>query len=65
MEPEGAAELSERDQLWAAVRALRPHLDRLAAGGFGVNGTAVDVQLVELLARIVAAELDFRDRGGV
>ena len=63
MDPERASELSERDQLWAAVRALRPHIDRLAAGGFGSNGTAADLQMVELLARIVAAELDFRARG--
>src|SRR5215469_2770083 len=31
---EQAQESSERDQLWASLRALRPEIDRLAAGQF-------------------------------
>src|SRR5436309_1630583 len=31
MEPKEAQEISERDQLWASLRALRPEIDRLAA----------------------------------
>jgi hypothetical protein len=60
MDPDRAQELAQRDQLWASIRALRPHIDRLAVEGFG--GSIVDAQLVTLLARIVAAELDFRAR---
>jgi hypothetical protein len=59
VEPDKAQELAQRDQLWASIRALRPHIDRLAAEGVG--GSVVDAQLVTLLARIVAAELDFRE----
>lgn len=58
MNPEEAQESSERDQLWASLRALRPHIDHLAAGGF--DGSATQQQLILLLARIVAAEMDFR-----
>ena len=60
MEPDRAREVSERDQLWAALRGLRSEVDRLAGGGF--EGTDRDRQMVVVLARIVAAELDFRDR---
>jgi hypothetical protein len=58
MNREEAQESSERDQLWASLRALRPHIEQLAAGGF--EGSATQQQLVMLLARIVAAEMDFR-----
>jgi hypothetical protein len=60
MNPDRAREIAERDQLWAALRGLRPEVDRLAAGGFEPSDR--DRQLVVVLARIVAAELDFRDR---
>lgn len=49
---------SHRDQLWASLRALRPEIDRLAAGHLEPNERGA--QLVVLLARIVGAELDFR-----
>ena len=58
MEPERAQEISERDQLWASLRTLRPEIDRLAAGDW--DATDRQRQVVVLLARIVAAELDFR-----
>ena len=52
--------VAERDQLWASLRALRPEIDRLAAGQW--DGSERQRQVVLLIARIVAAELDFRGR---
>jgi hypothetical protein len=60
MDPERAQEISGRDQLWASLRALRPDIDRLAAAE--LDSSERERQLIVLLARIVAAELDFRDR---
>lgn len=60
MGPEQAQEISERDQLWASLRILRDQIDRLAAGDFQDDDRRKPI--VQLLARIVAAELDFRAR---
>ena len=60
MDPMSAQETAERDQLWASLRALRPEIDRLAAGEF--VGSDRQKQLVLVLARIVAAEMTFRAR---
>lgn len=60
MDPEQAQEFSERDQLWASLRTLRPEIDQLAAEQF--DGTERQRQLIVLLARIVATEMDFRAR---
>jgi hypothetical protein len=60
MDPIRAQETSERDQLWASLRALRPEIDRLATGDF--DGSDRQQQLVLVLARIVAAEMTFRAR---
>lgn len=60
MNPEQAMEIAERDQLWASLRDLRPEIDRLAGGKF--EASSRQAQIVQLLARIVAAELDFRVR---
>ena len=60
MDPERAQEISGRDQLWASLRALRPDIDRLAAAE--LDSSERERQLIVLLARIVAAELAFRDR---
>ena len=60
MDPTSAQESSERDQLWASLRALRPEIERLAAGEF--DGSDRQKQLVGILARIVAAEMTFRAR---
>lgn len=62
MDPGRARDVAERDQLWASLRALRPEIDRLAAGTG--NLTDRDRQLAAVLARIVAAELDFRAADG-
>jgi hypothetical protein len=60
VQPRDAKESSERDQLWATLRALRPEIDRLALGQLE-PGQRHD-QLAQVLARVVAAELDFRER---
>jgi hypothetical protein len=60
MDPERAREISERDQLWASLRALRADIDLLATGG--LDGSDRQRQVVTLLARIVAAEMDYRAR---
>jgi hypothetical protein len=60
VEPQRAQEISERDQLWASLRVLRPEIDRLAGGAW--EATERQKQIVTLVARIVAAEMDFRAR---
>ncbi len=60
MEPQRGQEIAERDQLWASLRALRPEIDRLAAGEF--DATDRQRQLIQVIARVVVAELDFRER---
>ena len=60
MEPNRAQEISERDQLWASLRALRPEIGELAEGK--CCGTERQLHVIILLARIVAAEMDFRAR---
>jgi hypothetical protein len=60
VDAEQAQESSERDQLWANLRVLRAEIDRLAAGA-PVDSDRLR-QLVVVLARITAAELDFRER---
>jgi hypothetical protein len=62
MEPDQAQEISERDQLWASLRALRSEIDRLAQGQF--DSSERQREMIVLLARIVASELDFRSREG-
>jgi hypothetical protein len=60
MDADSAQESSERDQFWASLRALRDDIDRLASGEF--DDSPRQRQILMLLARIVAAELDFRAR---
>ncbi len=60
MDPEYVREVAERDQLWASLRTLRPEIDRLAAGMFGDSDR--EQAMIRLLARVVAAEMDFRLR---
>lgn len=62
MEPKRAQAVSERDQFWASLRALRADIDRIAAGQW--TGSERERQIAVLLARIVAAELDFRLEDG-
>jgi hypothetical protein len=58
MEPKRAQAISERDQFWASLRALRPEIDRIAADTW--SSSERERQIAVLLARIVAAEMDFR-----
>jgi hypothetical protein len=60
MDPDQAQEIAERDQLWASLRALRPEIDRLAAGEF--DDSERQRQVILVLARIVQAEMNFRSR---
>jgi hypothetical protein len=58
MEPDEAQTTSERDQLWASLRALRPEIELLAAGK--LDPTERNAKMMLLLARIVLAEMDYR-----
>ena len=60
MDPQRAQEISERDQLWASLRTLRSEIDRLAQGDW--DATDRQKQIVTLISRIVAAEMDYRSR---
>lgn len=60
MDQEHLQASAERDQLWASLRQLRPHIEALAAGA--PTGTDMEQQVIRLLSRIVLAELDFRAR---
>ena len=60
--PDRFQEQSERDQLWASLRQLRPAIDALVAGGF--DGSERQRQIIQVLVRVIAAELDFRAREG-
>jgi hypothetical protein len=60
VDAEQAKETSERDQLWASLRALRAEINNLAAGA--PVETERQRQLVIVLAKITGAELDFRKR---
>ena len=60
MDPNSARESSERDQLWASLRQLRPAVEALADGQF--SGTEQERVLVRVLAQIISAELDYRSR---
>jgi hypothetical protein len=58
MDSKQAQEVSERDQLWASLRALRPEIDQLATGN--LDGSERQTQIIQILGRIVCAEMDFR-----
>ncbi len=62
MEPERAQESAERDQLWASLRQLRPAIEALGDGRLAE--TDQERQLIQLVVRIVLAELDYRARSG-
>jgi hypothetical protein len=62
MDPEQIQAVAARDQLWASLRVLLPEIDQLACGSFGASER--ELQIIQLLARIVAAELRFRAETG-
>jgi hypothetical protein len=59
MDPEKLQAQAARDQLWASLRQLRTAIRQLAQGQF--DGTDRERMLVQLVARIVEAELKFRE----
>lgn len=62
MDSEDAREIAERDQLWASLRQLMPEIGALALGQF--DGSDRQRQVIQVLARVVTAELGFRARAG-
>jgi len=58
MESERVQTIAARDQLWASLRALRAEIDQLAQGKR--DGSEREQQIIQLLARVVSAELGFR-----
>jgi hypothetical protein len=62
MAPEQIRTGAERDQLWASLRLLRQDIDVLA-GGVRTNSER-ERQVIAVLARVIAAELDFRAADG-
>lgn len=60
MDTEQAQESSERDQLWASLRALRSEIERLAAGQ--LDSSDRQRQIITVLARIVVAEIEYRTK---
>jgi hypothetical protein len=50
--------IAARDQLWASLRALLPEIEELAKGNF--TGSERERQILQILARVVCAELGFR-----
>ena len=62
MDAENLKAIAARDQFWASLRALLPEIETLAAGNLGT--TLREQELVQLLARVVLAELRFRAEDG-
>jgi hypothetical protein len=50
--------IAARDQLWSSLQSLLPEIERLAESDF--DGSPRQQQIVQVLARIVTAELKFR-----
>jgi hypothetical protein len=59
MNPDRAQTIAARDQLWASLRLLLPEINQLSQGHS--DGSERERQIIQLLARVVAAELGFRD----
>ena len=60
MDSNQAQEMSERDQLWASLRPLRPEIEQLAAGQ--LEPSERQAKLLLIVSRIVLAEMDYRAR---
>jgi hypothetical protein len=58
VDPNYLQAVAERDQLWASLRPLMPEIERLACGEW--TDSPRERQLVQLLSRIVVAEMRFR-----
>lgn len=58
MDQEDLQAIAARDQFWSSLRVLLPEIERLANGE--LEGTQRELQLMQMLARVVVAELNFR-----
>jgi hypothetical protein len=58
MDSEDLQAVAARDQLWASLRALLPEIEGLAAGAW--DGSDRQRQIIQLLSRIVVAEMRYR-----
>jgi hypothetical protein len=58
MDAEDLQEIAARDQFWSSLRVLVPEIEQLAAGPLA--DPERERQLVQLLARVVLAELAYR-----
>jgi hypothetical protein len=58
MDPEQLQTIAARDQLWSSLRALLPEINNIVSGQF--DGSPRQQHLIQVIARIVAAELTFR-----
>lgn len=59
MDPDELQTIAARDQLWSSLRVLLPEINSIASGQF--DGSARQQHLIQVIARIVAAELTFRN----
>jgi hypothetical protein len=59
MDPDHLQASALRDQFWASLRMLLPEIHKLAEGEF--SGSERELQVLQLLARCVVAELVFRE----
>lgn len=59
MDPEQLQTIAARDQLWSNLRALLPEINNIASGQ--LDGSPRQQELIQVIARIVAAELTFRN----
>lgn len=60
MDADRIQSIAERDQLWASLRVLLPEIEQLANGEYDESDR--QRKIIQLIARIVAAEMDFRAR---
>ena len=58
MDPDHIQATAARDQLWASLRVLVPEIDEISKGH--LDGSERQLQIIQLLARIVSAELNYR-----
>jgi len=58
MDAEHLQAIAARDQLWSSLRTLLPDIERIGQGNF--EGDPRDQQIIQLLARITLAELQYR-----
>ncbi len=58
MEADHLQAIAARDQFWSTLRVLVPDIERLAQGQF--DGSEREREVLQLLARVALAELQFR-----